>query len=281
MFTFRSEDGLEIHVHEWHPATAPRAVVQLAHGMGEHARRYAPLAEALTARGYAVYADDHRGHGLTMHDGPGYLGADGWNHLVGDLAALTRIIRERHPELPVILLGHSMGSFATQDYLLRHSGLIDAAALCGTTALDQLFAQLAEAGPDVLAALNKPFEPARTPADWISRDIEQVDAYIADPLCGFGLAEESMGQMASAAFERLADPHGIRPELPLYVLVGDQDPVNGNLAFSDTLVERYRKIGLADVTYCTYPGARHELFNETNRDEVVAHLLDWLDRVAS
>ncbi|MFI6093618.1 lysophospholipase [Streptomyces sp. NPDC051218] len=279
MFTFASEDNVKIHVHEWQPAAAPRAVVQLAHGMGEHALRYAPLAEALTARGYAVYADDHRGHGLSIHDRPGNLGEDGWNLLVKDLVALSTIIRERHPGLPLILLGHSMGSFATQSYLLDHAELIDAAVLCGTTALDQLFTQLAEGGPDALVTLNKPFEPARTPADWISRDTAQVDAYMADPLSGFGLAPESMGLMGAAAFGRLADPQGIRTELPLYVMVGDRDPVNGGLAFSDTLVERYRNAGLTDVTYRTYPGARHELFNEINRDEVVAELIEWLERV--
>lgn len=278
MFTFPSSDDIEIHVHEWTPSGAPRGVVQIAHGMGEHAARYAPLAEALVAQGYAVYADDHRGHGLSMRSGPGDLGSDGWNLLVEDLATLSKIIRRRHTELPLILVGHSMGSFASQQYLLDHADLVDGVALCGTSAIDQLFVGLADAGPDMLAALNQPFQPARTPADWISRDHAQVDAYMADPLCGFALDGEAMGGLVAAA-PRLAAPAGIPVELPLYVMVGEHDPVNGKLEFSNVLVERYRRAGLSDVTYRTYPEARHELFNETNRDAVVAELIAWIDRV--
>lgn len=152
-------------------------------------------------------------------------------------------------------------------------------ALCGTSAIDRLFAGLADAGPDMLAALNQPFQPARTPADWISRDHAQVDAYMADPLCGFALDAEAMGGLVAAA-PRLAAPEGIPAELPVYVMVGEHDPVNGKLEFSDVLAERYRLAGLSDVTYRTYPEARHELFNETNRDAVVSDLLAWIDRVA-
>ncbi|WP_436498212.1 alpha/beta fold hydrolase [Actinokineospora sp. HUAS TT18] len=281
VFTFTSSDGLTVHVHEW-AAAEPRGVVQIAHGMGEHALRYAPLAHALAARGYAVYAADHRGHGATMLPGqPGVLGADGWNLLVEDVAALTRILREHHPGVPVVLLGHSLGSFAAQQYMLDHSALVDAVALSGTTAVDELFGVLAAAGGDVMAAFNAGFQPARTEADWLSRDEAQVDLYVADPLCGFTLDELSMGGLAGAATARLAEPAGIPADLPLYVLVGDRDPLNQHLALSDLAVERYRKAGLADITYRTYPDARHELFNETNRDEVVADLLVWLDRVTS
>ncbi|GHH59361.1 hypothetical protein GCM10018781_02420 [Kitasatospora indigofera] len=282
MFTFTSIDGLDVHVHEWPADTPPRGVVQIAHGMGEHAARYTPLARELAARGYAVYAGDHRGHGLTMRPGrPGVLGDDGWNLLVEDLAALTRIVRARHPGLPVVLLGHSLGSFAAQQYLLDHAALVDAAALSGTTAVDRLLAHLADSGGDVMAVFNGPFEPARTGADWLSRDESQVDAYIADPLCGFTLDEPSMGGLAAAATGRLAEPAGIPTGLPLYVLVGDRDPLNRRTELSSLAVERYRKAGLTDLTYRIYSGARHELFNETNRDEVVGDLTDWLDRVTA
>ncbi|MDQ0986729.1 alpha/beta fold hydrolase [Streptomyces sp. V2I9] len=282
MFTFPSTDGLTIHVRRWLPAAPPRAVVQIAHGMGEHGARYEPLARALVAHGYAVYADDHRGHGLTMRPGrPGELGEDGWNLLVEDLAALTRIIREQHPAVPVVLLGHSLGSFAAQQYLLDHADLVDAVALCGTTAVDRLFAFLAEAGGDVMGAFNAAFQPARTEADWLSRDEAQVDAYIADPLCGFTLDGPSMAGLAAAAVTRLAEPKGIPAELPLHVLVGGDDPLNQRLTLSDLLVERYRATGLTRLTHRAYQGARHELFNETNRDEVVADLITWLDTVTS
>ncbi|MER7520718.1 alpha/beta hydrolase [Streptomyces sp. NPDC126499] len=289
MFTFTSQDGVEIHVHAWQPAGPARGIVQIAHGMGEHAGRYTPLAEHLAGLGYAVYAGDHRGHGLSMHAGPGHLGADGWNLLVADIAALTRIARERHPGLPVILLGHSMGSFAAQQYLLDHAALVDGVALSGTTAVDRLLGALLDPagrteeggseGGGAFAAFNEAFEPARTEADWLSRDEEQVDLYLADPLCGFTADGQAMADMAAGA-GRLTDPRGIPADLPLYVMVGDHDPLNGRLALSDLLVSRYRAAGLTDVTYRTYAGARHEVLNETNRDEVVADLTAWIERVA-
>lgn len=279
MFTFDSgQDGIPIHVHEWQPAGPPRGVLQVAHGMGEHAGRYAPLAETLTAQGFAVYANDHRGHGLSRHAAPGHLGEDGWNRLVGDLVTLSETIRKRHPGLPLVLLGHSLGSFAAQQYVLHHSHLIDALALAGTTAVDVMIAnQAAEIG-DPLAALNKGFEPARTPFDWLSRNPEAVDAYLADPLCGFSLDAEGMRQIAAAS-AGLGQPQGIPAHLPVYILVGDRDPLNAGLALSDLLVDRYRQAGLTDITYHIYREARHELFNETNRTEVEDDLLVWLERV--
>ncbi|MEU3745566.1 MULTISPECIES: alpha/beta fold hydrolase [Streptomyces] len=289
MFTFTSRDGIAIHVHTWLPEGEARGVVQIAHGMGEHAARYAPLAEHLTGLGFVVYAGDHRGHGLSMHAGAGHFGEDGWNLLVEDIAALTRIARDRHPGVPVILLGHSMGSFAAQQYLLDHAALVDGVALSGTTAVDGLLAGLAEAarqaaeagvdGGGVFDAFNAAFAPNRTEADWLSRDEKQVDAYLADPLCGFAADDRGMADMGAAA-GRLAVPEGIPAGLPVYVLVGDHDPLNARLALSDLLVARYREAGLTDLTYRSYEGARHEVLNETNRDEVVADLTAWIERVA-
>ncbi|MFB7591649.1 alpha/beta fold hydrolase [Streptomyces sp. NPDC056169] len=289
MFTFTSQDGVVIHVHTWLPEGDARGVVQIAHGMGEHAARYAPLAEHLTGLGFAVYAGDHRGHGLSMHAGAGHFGENGWNLLVEDVAALTRIARDRHPGVPVILLGHSMGSFAAQQYLLDHAALVDGVALSGTTAVDGLLAGLVEAarqaaeagieGGGIFDAFNAAFTPHRTDADWLSRDEKQVDAYLADPLCGFAADDRGMADMGAAA-GRLAAPEGIPADLPVYVLVGDHDPLNARLALSDLLVARYREAGLTDLTYRSYEGARHELLNETNRDEVVADLTAWIARVA-
>ncbi|MFE6228002.1 alpha/beta hydrolase [Streptomyces sp. NPDC057854] len=281
MVTFTSRDGVRVHVHTWLPEGPVRGVVQIAHGMGEHGLRYAPFAEHLAARGHAVYAADHRGHGRSMHAGPGHLGADGWNLLVADLAALTRIVRERHPGAPVVLFGHSMGSFAAQQYLLDHAELADGVALSGTTAVDALLRALAEAprsaaGP--FGPFNAPFAPNRTEADWLSRDERQVDAYLADPLCGFGLDLQGLALMADAA-GRLAAPSGIPPDLPVALFVGDRDPLNGGLAHTDLLVSRYREAGLTDLVYHRYEGARHEVLNETNRAEVVADVTAWIARV--
>ncbi|PKV98987.1 alpha/beta fold hydrolase [Nocardia fluminea] len=279
MFTFPSSDGTTIHVRSWLPTeTEPRGVVQIAHGMGEHSDRYGHLAERLAGLGFAVYADDHRGHGLSMGPVPGDLGPDGWNLLVADEVALTGILRERHPGLPVTLIGHSLGSFAVQQYLLDHSGLVDEVVLSGTTAVDGLFGEIAAAGGDLIGFFNAEFQPTRTDADWISRDEAQVDAYNADPWCGFAIDEANMGLLAANAVTRLSDPSSVRADLPIYVMVGDKDPLNSKLRLSDLLVQRYRDAGLADLTYRVYADARHEVLNETNRDEVEADLLAWLTR---
>ncbi|MDT0309978.1 lysophospholipase [Streptomyces sp. DSM 44917] len=282
MFEFTSENGVRIHVHEWHPRIPPRGIVQIAHGMGEHAGRYAHLAEYLNATGYIVYANDHRGHGLSMHAGPGHLGADGWNLLVADLVTVSRTALERHPGLPLILLGHSMGSFAVQQYLLEHASLLAGAALTGTTAPERRTAEITEGGEDVdlFRTFNDTFQPVRTEFDWLSRDERHVDAYIADPLCGFTLDARGAADLAQAA-RRMADPRGIPSGLPLYVAVGDRDPLNARLTLSDLLVGRYRGAGLTDVTYRIYPEARHEVLNEINRDEVVADLTRWINRVTA
>ncbi len=278
MFEFTSSDGVVIHVHDWPVSGEARGVVQIAHGMGEHAARYSHLAVALNQAGYHAYATDHRGHGTSMHDGPGVIGEDGWNLLVADQLTLMEIIRERHPGLPLVLLGHSLGSFAAQQVALEHSDAIDGLALSGTTAVDQLLASLVNDGPDVLAQFNADFEPARTENDWLSRDPDQVDLYLADPWCGFSLDDQGMGALAAVG-PRFADVASVRKDLPIYVFVGSRDPLNAKLAWSDLAVQRYRDAGIEDLTYKVYDDARHEVLNEINRAEVVADLLAWLDRV--
>lgn len=278
MFTFTTDDGVEIHVREWLPAGAPVGIVQIAHGMGEHSGRYTHLAERLAAQGYAVYANDHRGHGHSMSGAAGDLGANGWNLLVDDLVNLTRRLRDKHPGIPLALMGHSLGSFAVQQYILDHSALVDDVVLCGTTAVDGLFADIAAAEGDLLGLFNARFQPTRTPADWLSRDEAQVDAYIAHPWCGFEIDAANMALLAEVAAQRLSKPVTVPTDLPLYIMVGDRDPLNDALRLSDLLIERYHRAGLTDITYRTYPGARHEILNEINRDEVEADLIAWLTR---
>jgi len=284
-FTYLSKDGAEIAGYRWDPAGQPRGAVQLTHGMGEHVQRYGALARALTGHGLVAYGQDHRGHGATARsaDELGQLGPDGWTQLVGDIDLLVSRIHDEQPGLPLVLLAHSMGSFAVQQYLLDHSDRVDAVVLTGTTALDQLEPALDLDKPIDLAVFNAAFEPARTEFDWLSRDEAIVDAYIADPRCGFGIDTDAAKDMFAGA-RRMADPGqvaAIRPDLPLYIAAGELDPVNANLALLNVLVGRYRAAGLTDVTVRTYSGARHEILNETNRDEVVASVLDWIDQVLS
>jgi len=277
-------DNKKIRVYRWEGASPKRGAVQIAHGMGEHALRYRPIAQAFADAGYDVYANDHRGHGeMAAQAGElGDFGAGGFQAVVADMVEVTRMARSEAAGNALVLLGHSMGSFAAQLYMLDHSELVDGVALSGSTALDLLGAAAAT-GAWRLEDLNASFEPARTPFDWLSRDEAAVDAYIADPLCGFNVTPESYGSLFSIA-PRLANVSQIkriRRDLPLFLFVGDRDPVNANLAWFRPLVDRYRDAGLTDVSWHIYGGARHEVLNEINRREVVATLQAWIDRVGA
>jgi alpha-beta hydrolase superfamily lysophospholipase len=269
-------DGTPVTAYGWAAPSTVRGVVQITHGMGEHAQRYAELATVLNGAGFAVYAQDHRGHGATS--APEAYGSLDWGALVGDIDRLRATAVAEHPGVPLVLLGHSMGSFAVQQYLVDHSASVEAAILTGTSLLDVLEPAMDLDARTDLSAFNAPFQPARTDFDWLSRDEAQVDAYVSDPRCGFGLDAASARAMFAAA-RVVADPArlaSVRSDLPLYVAAGEFDPLHGNLALVNLLVERYRTAGLVDVTLKVYPGARHEIFNETNRAEVYADLIAWL-----
>ena len=285
-FELTANDGVTVEVHRWlgtATATAPRAIVQLAHGMGEHSLRYRHLAESLVRAGYVVYANEHRGHGkgAQARGELGEFGPRAFAGLVDDMALLSRHVRGVHPRLPLILLGHSMGSFALQYYLVEHGSLLAGAALSGTSALDLLGTALQSGFK--LEDMNAALPDVRTPFDWLSRDPAQVDAYIADPLCGFTVSPEGLGSMFAKldALTPEAMRKTIRPELPLYLFIGGEDPVSNKAQWFYPLVERYREAGLRDVSCHVFGGARHEALNETNRDEVEAVLLAWIARVVA
>lgn len=277
--TLATPSGSKIRVHTW-AAAQPRGVVQLTHGMGEHALRYAELATALNDEGWTVVAQDHRNHGASAAtpDDLGQIGEDGWTALVDDIGAVGQLARTAVPDGPLVLFGHSMGSFAVQQFLPRGSAHLDAVVLTGTAALDLLEPAIDLDAELDLAMFNAPFAPARTDFDWLSRDPERVDAYIADPLTGFGLdIAGTKGLFAGA--RPLADADAlerVRPDLPVLIAVGDSDPVNAGLALVQPLVARYLDAGLTDVELRVYDGARHELTNETIRSEFTADLVRWL-----
>lgn len=280
--SIEAADGNAIRVYSWKGEGPVRGVVQIAHGMGEHALRYRPIARALVNAGYAVYANDHRGHGELAASAKalGDFGPGGFPSLVDDMTVVTRMARKAESGSKLVLLGHSMGSFAAQLYVLDHSELLDGVALSGSAALDLLGAA-AMSGRWQLEDLNAAFNPARTPFDWLSRDPAAVDAYMADPLCGFNVNAESYGSLFSVA-PRLADASAIskiRRELPVFLFAGDRDPVNANLTWFQPLIDRYREAGLTDVSWHVYGGARHEVLNETNRPEVIANFQAFADRI--
>ena len=285
-FSYRSADGRQLAGYRWaaDDGQTGAGVVVLVHGMGEHLRRYDHVADALTAKGYVVYGHDHRGHGasLAADDEPGHLGRNGWSALVDDLNLVIAQAKSDHPGLPVVMVAHSMGSFATQQFLLDHGTDVDAVALTGTAALDLLEPALDLSSESDLSAFNAPFQPARTNFDWLARDESIVDAYLADPLCGFGIDSTSAKDMFAGA-RRLADPAEVARmprDLPVYVAVVSKDPVNAGLTLLWALVDRYRAAGLGDVTVRVYDDGRHDILNETNRAEVIDDLLQWLHRVS-
>jgi alpha-beta hydrolase superfamily lysophospholipase len=276
-------DGTPLATYRWEPAGPARGVVQIVHGLGEHVRRYDHLANSLAGAGFVVQGHDTRGHGDTVVDGAdaGVIGAEGWTASIDDIDVLLDRLRTDVPGVPVVLLGHSMGSFAVQQYLVDHSERVDAVVLSGTAAADLMPALDLDAPLD-LSGFNAPFEPGRTGYEWLTRDEAQVDLYVADPLCGFGY-DVAASKAVYAGARAAADPEKvrrIRQDLPIYIVVGDQDPVGNDLAGVHALVERYRSAGLTRVELRVYPGARHEVFNETNRDEVERDLLQWLTRAA-
>ena len=297
-FFLSASDGHDVACYSWVP-TNPKALVQIAHGMGEHARRYDWVARQLIAEGYAVYANDHRGHGETSGPVLGYMGADGWNRALADMYELGQLARGKHEGLKLILLGHSMGSMLSQQYITRYGCSIDALVLSGSPGFRE--SKLAfiglmmmkferwRHGPDGVSELmqdvifrksNRAFDsPGATGYEWLSRDHEEVAIYIADEQCGFVLSPGSLIEMyeGSAISQAKLSLLKIPQDLPIYIFSGSQDPVHGGQADLDRLVDAYRKCGLAQITYKLYPGGRHEMFNETNKDEVLSELVLWLE----
>lgn len=273
-----SADGTEVATTSWTDvAGTPRAAVQIAHGLAEHAARYGRFATALNQAGFIAFATDHRGHGRTGRDRLGDFGRAGFDGLIADVVEYGGAIA-RDSGLPVFLFGHSMGSFAAQSIVVDHADQYAGVVLSGSTALDVLAAGMADSeGPVGLEAFNAGFEH-RTGFEWLSRDAAEVDAYVADPWCGFETPPETIPMLFGQA-GRLADPGElakVRPGLPILIASGSDDPLAGGGDLVQLLGQRYRDAGVAEVTVQVYPGGRHEILNETNRDEVTADIVDWL-----
>ncbi len=278
-----SADGTEIATTAWTAVSGePIGAVQIAHGLAEHAARYERFAMALNAAGFLAFATDHRGHGRTGRDRLGDFGAAGFDGLISDVAQYGATINDEH-ELPLFLLGHSMGSFASQAIIVDNTDQYAGVVLSGSTALDVLAAGLADSeGPAGLEAFNVGFEH-RTGYEWLSRDEAEVDLYVADPWCGFDTPDDLIPALFAPA-ARLADPEvlaGIRSDLPLLIASGVDDPLAGGGQLVELLGQRYRDAGVTDLTVQLYPGARHEILNETNRDEVTNDIVNWLARHTS
>lgn len=300
-FTFTDGTGVEIFVHEWLPENGPvRAVIQIAHGMAETAARYERFAQALTGAGFAVVANDHRGHGQSIKtmDDLGYIGDDGYHWMIRNLYQLNELIRSRHPGLPVFLFGHSMGSFLAQKYMALYGHSIQGTILSGTSGKQGPMIhvgiylakrEMRKNGPRwrsqtltnlVFGSYNKPFQPTRTPFDWLSSDAEEVDSYINNPHCGGVFTTNFYYHFLKGLSETHHKSllHQIPKDLPIHILAGAQDPVGKNGKGVMQLVKLYRNLDLKQVTHQLYPRGRHEMLNETNREDVTHDILGWLQQ---
>lgn len=298
-FSYIADDGKSIHVYHWAPQTAPKACVLIAHGMAEHAPRYARFAATLTASGYEVWAPDHRGHGKTASEGElGWLADhDGFRRVIEDMHGLSGAIKREHPDRKLFLFGHSWGSFLSQGFCALYGDELAGCVLSGTAgdggatikagrvvaaigcALRGQRAKAPLLDTMSFGSYNKAFLPARTPFDWLSRDAAEVDKYIQDPLCGFtctyGFFRDLLAGLAW--IHRPATMAAIPRTLPILMMAGAKDPVGAAPGTLDWLYKTYNALGIADLRLKLYPDGRHEVLNDTCRDEAAADVLDWLD----
>lgn len=293
-FTIPSSDGVhQVHTVLWLPEGEPKAVVQLVHGICEYALRYDPFAGFLAEHGFAVVGHDHLGHGLTAKGPEEYGYFDQWWDLVHDVRGVQLKVKETYPELPYFLLGHSMGSFVARTFLIDYPGAVDGCILSGTgqepaltVAAGKLLTGLGDPHKvnklfyDLsIGAYNRKFAPARTGADWICRDEKVVDAYLADPLCNFrttaGMNHAMMNGLRYVAQKR--NLARMDKDTPVYFFAGDADPVGAMGKGVKKVARWFQEAGVKDVTVKLYPGGRHEMLNETNREEVFRDTLAWLN----
>ena len=300
-FYFQSSTGrTSIHALKCVPDSKPRAVVQIAHGIAEHIDRYRPFMEFLADNGFVVAGNDHLGHGKSIRvpDEQGFFAEkDGWWRVVDDMDKLHDIMSNEYPELPYVLFGHSMGSFLTRTYLIKHPDKYDGVILSGTGHQSPALVLGGNAAASVMAKLSgamgdgakldslafgtylNKIENPRTKFDWLSRDTEQVDKYIADPLCGFvgkiGLYRDMM-----QGIKFITDKKNIaqmNKEKPVYFMSGDGDPVGDYGKGVERAYKAFCDAGLHDVFMRLYPGGRHEMLNETNKEQVYQDILSWLN----
>ena len=301
-FTFLSTDGkTQLHGMRWEPdGGSVRAVLQICHGVAEHIARYDAFARYLNGLGIAVVGHDHLGHGLSLPEGgtPVYLGAGNtWNTVVDDIYVLHQRIRLWYPDVPLCIMGHSMGSFLTRTYLIRYPGTVKAAIIMGTgwqpkaviaggmAVAKAVGAVVGENGTSDLVtnlafgAYNKLFAPNRTSCDWLSADEDNVDAYMADPLCGADATVGLFRQMLSGIRfnQKLSNLRQMDPRIPVLFVAGEKDPVGDCGNGVRRTYQEFRRAGVQDCTLKLYPGLRHEILNEkAQQQQIFEDIGQWL-----
>ena len=288
-------DGHNIHAQLWLPEAQTSCVIQVFHGLGEHSDRYARFAAIAVERGFAVCIHDHRGHGKNSEEPGHFADAGGWQKVVSDAEVVNEYVRQEFAGIPIVLLGHSMGSFIAQTFAMHYgprlSGLILSASswpsrlqLAPARVLARIEAlRLGIRGKSALlyklgfGNFNKPFEPARTEQDWLSRDDTEVDSYVSDPLCGgpysCGLWLDLLGGLFELASDNAISR--IPLDLPILISGGEQDPVGGDKGMTN-LAMHYAQTSHQRLKVKIYAEGRHEMLNGINRDDVTADWLDWV-----
>ena len=301
-FAFLSTDGkTQLHGMRWEPdGGSVRAVLQICHGVAEHIARYDAFARYLNGLGIAVVGHDHLGHGLSLPEGgtPVYFGAGStWNTVVDDIYVLHQRIRLWYPDVPLCIMGHSMGSFLTRTYLIRYPGTVKAAVIMGTgwqpkaviaggmAVAKAVGAVVGENGTSDLVtnlafgAYNKLFAPNRTSCDWLSADEGNVDAYMADPLCGADATVGLFRQMLSGIRfnQKLSNLRQMDLRIPVLFVAGEKDPVGDCGNGVRRTYQEFRRAGVQDCTLKLYPGLRHEILNEkAQQQQIFEDIGQWL-----
>jgi alpha-beta hydrolase superfamily lysophospholipase len=292
-------DGHRIALNSWLTPLPARGVVHWMHGMAEHSARYAPLADALNAAGWHVYAHDHRGHGASVADNElrgHFADQQGWQTVLADVATVHDTLRQRHAGVPLILAGHSMGSFIALSYAEQHGNTLDGLILCGSDFKSPWMWKLAllpiklarwRAGPRGASALisalsfdafAKKIPHRRTAFDWLSRDPAEVDKYIEDPWCGHDCTTQLWHDLieAMATIDSKPAMAALPTQLPVLLIGGDSDPMSGNGKGMPQLYKALHKAGIDSLSFGQFIGGRHEILNDLCRDEVHEEILDWL-----
>ncbi len=300
-FFIKGKDGQEIFVYCWEDVSNPKAVVQIFHGMAEHAGRYKEFAQYLNSRGFIVYADDHRGHGRTAGtvDQLGCIGGDGFNNIVNDEHVIKEFIQKKHKGLGIIILGHSFGSFVAQEYIMRYGRDIVGVILCGSAKKSGIdvgagkilaYFQKSISGEDKKSKLldflsfgnnNKRIKDSKCKSAWLSTDKEAVKKFDEDPFCGtiftagfYYYFLKGLSQLYIK--ERLQQ---IPSSLPVFIIAGEEDPVGNYGKSVRKLHEIYTKRGIKDARLKLYKGQRHEILNEINRKKVFSDVARWIDEI--
>lgn len=299
----KGNDGHKVFVYYWDNVSEPKGVIHIFHGMAEHAGRYKRLAEYLNTKGFIVYANDHRGHGKTTGtiEELGYIGEDGFNRIVEDQHIIKEVIKEKYPELPIFVLGHSFGSFIAQEYITRYGGEIQGVILSGSALMKGIDVTLGKFIATIeksifgdkkksnlmdrlsFGSYNKKIKDSKSQFEWLSTDLEEVKKYDDDPFCGTvfttGFFYNFFKGLSKLYKKDRLDK--IPKKIPIFILAGDEDPVGRYGKSVRKLHDLYIDTGIEDVTMKLYKGGRHEMINELNREDVYEDILGWINQCLS